>query len=53
LLTKKMELENIVRQYLAKQSADSVALPERFTGWRTGGIGSALRDEMIRWGDNT
>ena len=53
LLTKKMELENIVRQYLAKQSADSVALPERFTGWRTGVIGSALRDEMIRWGDNT
>ncbi len=53
LLVKKIELENIVRQYLAKQSADSIALPERFSGWRASVIGSALRDEMIRWGDNT
>lgn len=49
LLTRKLELEQLVRQFLAKRSTDNIVLPERFSGWRASTIGAALRDEIASW----
>ena len=49
LLSRKVELEQLVRQYLATRSVENISLPERFSGWRSNTIGCALRDEIASW----
>lgn len=50
LLVRKMELEQLVRQYFLQRDPAGIIMPERFTGWRQQVIGQPLHDEIRSWG---
>ena len=49
LLVRKVELEQLVRQYFLQRDAEKIIMPERFNGWRHAVIAQALRDEIAGW----
>ncbi|HSC76655.1 MAG TPA: ribonuclease D [Pseudomonadales bacterium] len=49
LLVRKLEMEQLVRQYFLRSSATGIIMPERFNGWRQQVISQALHDEMATW----
>ncbi|MCC7516844.1 MAG: ribonuclease D [Pseudomonadales bacterium] len=49
LLVRKLEMDQLVRQYLSTRDAKRIVMPERFNGWRKTVIGTALHDEIGSW----
>jgi ribonuclease D len=49
LLIRKLEMEQLVRQYFLQRNAAGIIMPKRFNGWRQPVIGQALHDEMVAW----
>lgn len=49
LLVRKLEMEQLVREYFAQGNSKTITLPERFNGWRKAVIGQALHDEIVSW----
>ena len=49
ILARKIELEQLVRQYFLQRDAGKIIMPGRFSGWRHAVITKALQDEIASW----
>lgn len=49
LLIRKLEMEQLVRQYFLQGNTTGIIMPERLNGWRQLIISKALHDEMAAW----